>query len=98
MMADSTEAASRSLPEKTEDSIRQLVNMIVDQQMAEGYFSSCPITFQDIATAKEVLVSSLKTIYHARISYPTLEQSSSLTPEVQSEVAIAQPAEGKEKV
>lgn len=74
MMADSTEAASRSLPEKTEASIRDLVSKIIDQQVADGCFSNCPITFQDVATAKEVLVSSLKTIYHARISYPDLEK------------------------
>ena len=74
MMADSTEAASRSLAEKTETSIRDLVNKIIDQQVADGCFSHCPITFQDVATAKEVLVSSLKTIYHARISYPDLEK------------------------
>jgi putative nucleotidyltransferase with HDIG domain len=97
MMADSTEAASRSLPENTEDSIRQLVNRIIDQQVTEGYFDNCPITFQDIATAKDVLVSSLKTIYHARISYPTLEQAAPPKPEVQSEVANARPVEGKEK-
>ena len=74
MMADSTEAASRSLPEKTEASIRDLVSKIIDQQVADGCFSNCPITFQDVATAKEVLVSSLKTIYHARISYPDLDK------------------------
>ena len=74
MMADSTEAASRSLTEKTEASIRDLVNKIIDQQVADGCFSNCPITFQDVTTAKEVLVSSLKTIYHARISYPDLEK------------------------
>lgn len=73
MIADSVEAASRSLPEKTEESIRDLVNKIVDQQMADGCFTNCPITFLDISVAKEVLISSLKTIYHARVSYPTME-------------------------
>ena len=91
MMADSTEAASRSLQEKTEDTIRQLVNRIVDQQVADGCFANSPITFQDITTAKEVLVASLKTIYHARISYPTMEAAPAVKPEVQSEVANKPP-------
>ena len=48
MMADSVEAASRSLPDYTEKSIRELVNRLVDTQVAEGYFKECPITFRDI--------------------------------------------------
>lgn len=74
MMADSVEAASRSLKQVDADSLRRLVDNIVDQQVREGYFAECPITFRDIATAKDVLWNSLKTIYHARISYPTLAQ------------------------
>lgn len=70
MMCDSVEAASRSLKEYTEESIRGLVDRIIDGQLAEGYFKECPITFRDIAEAKRILVSSLKTIYHTRISYP----------------------------
>ena len=72
MMCDAVEAASRSLPEYTEDSINQLVDKIIDNQVAEGFFSECSITFKDIATAKMVLKDKLKTIYHTRISYPEL--------------------------
>jgi len=72
MMCDAVEAASRSLPEYTEDSINQLVDKIIDSQVAEGFFSVCSITFKDIATAKMVLKDKLKTIYHTRISYPEL--------------------------
>ena len=72
MMCDAVEAASRSLPEYTEDSINQLVDKIIDNQVAEGFFSECSITFKDIATAKMVLKEKLKTIYHTRISYPEL--------------------------
>ena len=72
MMADAVEAASRSLPEYTEESIANLVNKIIDGQLADGHFKECPITFKDIADAKQVLIDSLKTIYHTRISYPEL--------------------------
>ncbi|MBQ1669660.1 MAG: HDIG domain-containing protein, partial [Prevotella sp.] len=74
MMADSVEAASRSLPDYTEKSIRDMVNRIIDGQVAEGYFKECPITFRDIEYAKTVLIEKLKTIYHTRISYPELKK------------------------
>lgn len=73
MMADSVEAASRSLSEYTEESISTLVNRIIDSQVAEGFFYECPITFRDIATAKRVLIERLKSIYHTRIQYPELK-------------------------
>ena len=74
MMADTVEAASRSLPDYTEKSIRELVNKLIDAQVAEGYFKECPITFRDIAYAKTVLIEKLKTIYHTRLSYPELKK------------------------
>ena len=74
MMADSVEAASRSLPEYTEESISNLVDKIIDSQVQEGYFKECPITFKDIATIKAVFKEKLKTIYHTRISYPELKK------------------------
>ena len=70
MMADTVEAASRSLPDYTEQSIRQLVEKLIDTQVAEGYFRECPITFRDIQYAKTVLIEKLKTVYHTRVSYP----------------------------
>ena len=74
MMADAVEAASRSLPNYTEQTIRELVNRIVDSQVNEGYFRECPVTFRDIQYAKTVLIEKLKTIYHTRISYPELKK------------------------
>lgn len=73
MMADAVEAASRSLAEYTEESITNLVNRIIDGQVAEGFFTECPITFRDISTAKKVLIEKLKSIYHTRITYPELK-------------------------
>ncbi|MBQ9356729.1 MAG: HDIG domain-containing protein [Prevotella sp.] len=70
MMADAVEAASRSLPDYTEQSIRQLVEKIINSMVADGFFRECPITFRDIQYAKTVLIEKLKTIYHTRISYP----------------------------
>ena len=74
MMADTVEAASRSLPDYTEKAIRELVNRLIDAQVSEGYFKECPITFRDIAYAKTVLIEKLKTIHHTRLSYPELKK------------------------
>ena len=70
MMADAVEAASRSLPDYTEQTIRELVNRIIDSQLKDGFFRECPITFRDVQYSKTILIEKLKTIYHTRISYP----------------------------
>lgn len=74
MMADSVEAASRSLPEYTEESIGTLVDKIIDAQVADEFFKECPITFKDIAAVKALFKEKLKTMYHTRISYPELKK------------------------
>ncbi len=74
MMADGVEAASRSLPEYTEEGISNLVNRIIDGMVNEGFFQDCPITFYDISVSKQVLIERLKAIYHTRISYPALKK------------------------
>ena len=73
MMADSVEAASRSLSEYTEQSIADLVNKIVDGMTKEGRFRRCPMTLLEIDDVKRVFCEKLKTIYHTRIQYPELK-------------------------
>jgi putative nucleotidyltransferase with HDIG domain len=73
MMADAVEASSRSLPEYTEKTLRELVDKIIDSQVNEGYLKLAPITFRDIQTVKNVFVDKLMTIYHSRIAYPELK-------------------------
>ena len=74
MMADAVEAASRSLPEYTEEKIANLVDRIIDGQVSEGNYAACPITFKDISDIKAVFKEKLRTMYHARISYPELKK------------------------
>jgi membrane-associated HD superfamily phosphohydrolase len=76
MMADSVEAASRSLKDYGEESIRELVNRIIDGQIADGLLSHAPLTFQHITTVKNVFVEKLLSVYHSRISYPELVKKS----------------------
>ncbi|MFI3268046.1 MAG: HDIG domain-containing protein [Rikenellaceae bacterium] len=70
MMADSVEAASRSMKEYTIDSITQLVNKIVDKQIDDGQFNNAPLSLSEIAVVKDVFVNKLSNIYHTRIVYP----------------------------
>jgi putative nucleotidyltransferase with HDIG domain len=70
MMADSVEAASRSLKEITDNTIDNLVEDIINSQMKEEQFNDANITFRDITTVKEVFKTRLRNIYHVRIPYP----------------------------
>ena len=74
MMSDAVEASSRSLKEYTTEAITELVNRIIDGQVASGAFANCPITFRDISEAKQTFIDSLQVIYHTRIAYPEIKQ------------------------
>ena len=73
MMADAVEAASRSLTDYSPESISNLVNRIIDGQVADGMFKQAPISFRDIETIKQTFIKRLRTIYHTRIAYPELK-------------------------
>lgn len=70
MMADAVEAASRSLKNYSPEAITELVNRIIDTQVAEGLHNDSPLAFRDINTIKETFIRRLLTIYHSRIAYP----------------------------
>lgn len=73
MMADAVEASSRSLKNYDEPTIDELVERIIDGQIANGSFKNAPISFRDVEVIKAVFKEKLKTIYHNRISYPELK-------------------------
>jgi putative nucleotidyltransferase with HDIG domain len=70
MMADSTEAASRSLKTINKEVINDLVENIIDHQVKANQFDNVDITLKDFALIKEVFKNKLINIYHARIEYP----------------------------
>ena len=70
MMADSVEAASRTLKTYTPESINNLVEGIVERQVKEEQFSETNLTFGDIARVKQIFKNRLSNIYHSRIEYP----------------------------
>lgn len=73
MMADSLEAASRSLETITQESLTELVNRLVRDKADDGQFDNCLLTFEELATVKKTLVKTLVAYGHSRIKYPTRE-------------------------
>lgn len=72
MMADSVEAAARSLPAHDQDSIDRLVEKIISHQIESGQFENCDITYREISSIKKIFKRMLTSIYHVRVAYPTL--------------------------
>lgn len=70
MMADSVEAASRSLPVPDDKNIDELVERLINRQLDSKQLINANLTLRDIAQVKEIFKRSLQNIYHARISYP----------------------------
>ncbi len=70
MMADAVEAASRSLKDHSAQAISDLVNRIIDQQIADGLHNDSPLSFRDIKMVKDIFTQRLRTLYHSRVSYP----------------------------
>lgn len=71
MMADSIEAASRSLKGPTEKDVSNLVEQLIDQQMEQKQFRNSSLTLREITTIKKIIKKKLLSIYHIRIEYPT---------------------------
>jgi len=70
MLADSCEAAARSLARPDPENIRAIVLKIVDAVISDGQLDECDLTLQEITTIREAMISALTAIYHARIDYP----------------------------
>ncbi len=70
MMADSVEAASKSLQQPTAAQLDDLVDKIIDGQLHDGLFNNADITLKEINKAKKVLKNKLRSVYHLRVEYP----------------------------
>jgi cyclic-di-AMP phosphodiesterase PgpH len=70
MLADSCEAAARSLARPDPENIRAIVQKIVDAIVSDGQLDECDVTLQELTTIREAMISALTAIYHARIDYP----------------------------
>ena len=76
MMADAIEARSRSIEDFSEKSIAELVDQMIDTQIADGQFSETPLSFKDVEDIRRVFKARITAMNHHRISYPTLNKKS----------------------
>jgi putative nucleotidyltransferase with HDIG domain len=74
MIADSFEAASRSLERINEDTLTELIDRIVREKVDDGQFDQCLLTFEELSIIKRVLVKTLLAAGHSRIKYPIAEK------------------------
>jgi len=70
MLADGTEASVRSLTEKNPETIRAMVDRIIDERVADGQLDECDLTFRDVERIKDAFCELLLGVYHERIPYP----------------------------
>ncbi len=70
MLADTVEAACRSMKEPTYKKLENRINNVVDDHIHDGQLSNCPLTFRQIQIIKDTFLSILKGVYHTRIEYP----------------------------
>lgn len=79
MLADSIEAASRSLDKKDNDGFKKLIDAVFQQKIEAGQLDYAPLTFRDITLLKKIFLEKLHNIYHVRINYPLKESESDVT-------------------
>lgn len=70
MLADSVEAAVRSIKEPSEDKIKEMINNIISDKLSCGQLNDCNLTIKDIEKIKKCFLTALNGIYHHRIEYP----------------------------
>ena len=73
MIADASEAISRTLPDRTPEKVENAVRDIIEERMDLDQFGECDITMKDLTVIKETIVSCLTGVYHSRVQYPKLK-------------------------
>lgn len=81
MIADSVEAASRSLDSLDEKKVDELASRLIKEKAEDGQFDECLLTFEELAIVKSVLVKTLVAFGHSRVKYPTREAKNDKAPE-----------------
>lgn len=76
LLADTCEAAVRSIRPANRDELEKLVNKLIDDRVAEGALNYCDLTFKDLQTIRQVFIQVLQGVHHPRISYPQPTQRS----------------------
>lgn len=84
MIADSLEAASRSLEKINEESLTELANRLIKEKAEDGQFDQCLLTFEELAIVKQTLIKTLVAYGHARVRYPTREPKRETIPPIEA--------------
>lgn len=91
LLADGIEAASRAMKNPTYSKLENLVNRMVDDRVAEGQLSHCPLTFRHLQVIKETFLNMLVGVYHSRVEYP--EDSEKQKSEIKQKASLDTPTE-----
>lgn len=70
MLADSTEAAVRSIKEPNKEKVDEMINNIINDKLATGQLNNCELTLKDLDKIRKCFMSSLNGMYHERVEYP----------------------------
>ncbi len=103
MLADTVEAAVRSMPDPTPESIRAFIAKLVAGKLDDGQMSNAPLTLKDITKISDAFATVLQGVFHERIEYPTISPNAAAhvaaqeNAKVESAKAAEAPAEGGEK-
>ncbi|MCL1821976.1 MAG: transmembrane HD family protein, partial [Prolixibacteraceae bacterium] len=77
MLIDGIEAASRSMKEKTDQSLKKLIDEMIDAKLNDKQLVNSELTLSDITKIKGILLKKLISNYHVRIEYPSDNKANS---------------------
>ena len=75
MIADSSEAATRTLPDRSPQKVEEFVRTLIEERLDMGQFDNCNITMRELTIIKSTIVNQLTGVYHSRVAYPKLTVS-----------------------
>lgn len=75
MLADSAEAAVRSLPDKSPECVREKINQILNDRISDGQFDECDISMLELRKLAAEFTQALSGVHHSRIEYPDLKKA-----------------------
>ena len=91
MIADASEAAARTLRERTPENVERMVRSVIEERMDLDQFVDCDITMRELTTIKETIVDALSGVHHHRVKYPSIRFNRA------KEVVKEEPGESDEK-
>ena len=97
MLADTVEAAVRSMPDPTPDSIAQMIQKLVRGKIDDGQMDESPLTFRDVERVGQAFAQVLNGVFHERIEYPDVNLHPEKDEQVPAEIAAYVPTQADEQ-